>query len=166
MNSLTNELLKISIRQPGAELCKITSVKNNTEFMWDGNPEFWSGIAPTLFPIVGCMKNDQYIYEGKTYRMPKHGFLRKSKDVVLVEQTENSLMYKLESNEALLKLFPFKFEFYITYILFKNSITVNHLVKNMGNYTMHFSLGGHPAFKCPVYEDEDYADYQLIFEKK
>ncbi len=165
MNSLNNALLKISIRQPGAELCKITSAVNGKEFMWNGNPEFWSGIAPTLFPIVGCMKDDQYIYEGKTYHMPKHGFLRKSEDVVLVEQTQNSLTYKLGSNDDLYKLFPFKFEFYISYTLSNNSIIVDHLVKNLGDKPMYFSLGGHPAFKCPVYDDEDYNDYQLVFEK-
>ena len=30
---------------------------------------------------------------------------------------------------------------------------------------MLFSLGGHPAFKCPVNEGEEYEDYYLEFEK-
>ena len=29
---------------------------------------------------------------------------------------------------------------------------------------MYFSVGGHPAFKCPVYENEKYEDYSLEFE--
>jgi galactose mutarotase-like enzyme len=29
---------------------------------------------------------------------------------------------------------------------------------------MYFSLGGHPAFKCPVHENENYDDYILEFE--
>ena len=29
---------------------------------------------------------------------------------------------------------------------------------------MYFSVGGHPAFKCPVYQDEHYDDYFLEFE--
>jgi galactose mutarotase-like enzyme len=29
---------------------------------------------------------------------------------------------------------------------------------------MYFSVGGHPAFKCPVFENEDYEDYFLEFE--
>jgi hypothetical protein len=59
MQELTNSLLKIAVKDIGAELCNITSVKNNTEFMWNGNPDVWSGIAPNLFPIIGCMKDDQ-----------------------------------------------------------------------------------------------------------
>lgn len=165
MHTLSNQLLKITIRQPGAELCKITAVNNNIEFMWNGNPEFWSGIAPTLFPIVGCMKDDTYIFEGETYNMPKHGFFRKSEDVVLHKQTTNSLTYKLASNAELLKLYPFAFEFYITYTLTGNIIDVKHTVKNRDSKTLYFSLGGHPAFKCPVYEGEDYSDYRLAFEK-
>jgi len=131
MNTLKNDFISICIRQPGAELCKITAVNNNTEFMWNGNPEFWSGIAPTLFPIVGCMKDDQYIFEGTTYHMPKHGFFRKSGDIVLHEQTENSLTYKLETNAELYKLYPFKFEFYISYTLVDNNIILKHTIKNM-----------------------------------
>jgi galactose mutarotase-like enzyme len=30
---------------------------------------------------------------------------------------------------------------------------------------MYFSVGGHPAFKCPVFEDETYEDYTLEFER-
>ena len=29
---------------------------------------------------------------------------------------------------------------------------------------MYFSIGGHPAFKCPVFKNEDYNDYTLEFE--
>ena len=51
---LENELLKIGIKKTGAELCRITSVKNNTEFMWDANPAVWGSYAPNLFPIIGA----------------------------------------------------------------------------------------------------------------
>jgi galactose mutarotase-like enzyme len=30
---------------------------------------------------------------------------------------------------------------------------------------IYFSIGGHPAFKCPLYSDENYTDYNLEFEK-
>lgn len=164
MQELSNSLLKVSVKDVGAELCKITSVKNSTEFMWDGNPDVWSGIAPNLFPIIGCMKNDRYIYKGKSYQMPKHGFLRRSEDVKMIEKTENSLTYRLTSNPELLKLFPFEFEFHITYTLIENTLIVDHSVKNIDSKTMYFSLGGHPAFRCRLHEDEKYEDYGLVFE--
>lgn len=30
---------------------------------------------------------------------------------------------------------------------------------------MHFSLGGHPAFNCPLFEGESYSDYYLEFDQ-
>lgn len=164
MQELSNALLKIAVKDIGAELCKITSVKNDTDFMWSGDPDVWSGIAPNLFPIIGCMKDDSYIYEGKTYHMPKHGFLRRSDAIVLVGKTENSLTYRLTSSPGLLKLFPFEFEFYMTYTLNENTLSVDHIIKNVGSKKMYFSLGGHPAFRCVLYDDESYDDYSLVFE--
>lgn len=164
MYSIQNSKLKISINKIGAELNKISSIKNNMDFMWNGNPDVWGGFAPNLFPIVGGLKNGAYIFKNKEYNMPKHGFLRHNNDVVLHEQTENSLTFKLTHNDALLKIYPFKFEFYITYKLVNNTIEVIHNIKNCDTNTMYFSLGGHPAFKCPLYDNEDYTDYILEFD--
>lgn len=163
MHHLQNHLLKIAIKPIGAELCSITSVKDNREFMWNGEAKVWSGIAPNLFPIIGCMKNDTYLFENKTYHMPKHGFVRKSSDLKLISETENSLTFKINSNEKLLEWFPFQFEFYITYTINDNAIEVTYTTKNCDDKPMYFSVGGHPAFKCPVYNGENYSDYSLEF---
>ncbi|WP_317164055.1 aldose 1-epimerase family protein [Algibacter sp. L1A34] len=164
MYTLQNELLKIAVKKTGAELCKITSVKHNTDFMWDGNPDVWAGIAPNLFPIIGALKNDTYKFEGKRYNLPKHGFIRHSEDLKVIEQTENSLTFKLIYNDDLLKLYPFKFEFYIIYSLTGNTLKIKHTIKNIDDKALYFSLGGHPAFKCPVFKNETYDDYFLEFE--
>jgi len=164
MYTLQNELLKIAVKKTGAELCKITSTKHETDFMWDGNPDVWSGIAPNLFPIIGALKNNTYGFEDKTYTLPKHGFIRNNENLEVVEQTENSLTFKLTYSEALLKVYPFKFEFYIRYTLTENTLEIKHTVKNMDDKPLYFSLGGHPAFKCPVFENETYEDYFLEFE--
>lgn len=37
MFTLENNQLKIAVKKTGAELCKITSVKNDTEFMWNAD---------------------------------------------------------------------------------------------------------------------------------
>ncbi len=164
MVSLQNNKLKIAVQDIGAELCKITSVKHKTDFMWDADPNVWGSFAPNLFPIIGALKEDSYIFEGKTYTLPKHGFIRHNNAVTLDKQTENSLIFKLTSNAETLKSYPFNFEFYISYTLNGNCIEVAHTVKNLDTKTMYFSLGGHPAFKCPVFENENYEDYYLEFE--
>jgi len=165
MNTLQNNKLKMAIKNIGAELCNIQSVKNKTQFMWDANPNIWSSYAPNLFPIIGALKDDTYVFENEKYTLPKHGFVRHNKAVELHEKTENSLTFVLRYNDETLKNYPFKFEFYITYLLVDNKIDVIHRIKNVDNKTMYFSVGGHPAFKCPVFENENYEDYSLEFEQ-
>jgi galactose mutarotase-like enzyme len=164
MFTLENNQLKIAVNKKGAELCKITSVKNNTEFMWDANPNVWGSFAPNLFPIIGALKNDTYIFNNQEYKLPKHGMVRNNDAVVLYEQTANSLTFKLTYSDATLKIYPFKFEFFITYKLINNNIEVLHTVKNVDDTPLYFSIGGHPAFKCPVFENEAYEDYFLEFQ--
>ena len=31
--------------------------KNDTEYLWQGDEEHWSGQAPVCFPIVGVLRN-------------------------------------------------------------------------------------------------------------
>jgi galactose mutarotase-like enzyme len=162
--TLQNNKLKIAVKEVGAELCQISSVQNVNEFMWDASPDVWANHAPNLFPIIGALKNDSFIFEGDTYNLVKHGFIRYNEDVKLLEQTKDSLTFKLKYNESTLKSYPFKFEFLITYKLTDNRIEIIHTVKNLDTKTMYFSVGGHPAFACPVYNNEAYDDYFLEFE--
>lgn len=164
MYTLKNNKLEITVKKTGAELCKITAVKNKTDFMWHADPDVWGSFAPNLFPIIGALKDDTYIFENKTYTLPKHGFVRHNDAITLHEQTENSLTFKLTSNEDLLKKYPFQFEFLMTYTLTDNALEVKHTITNKDSKIMYFSVGGHPAFKCPVYENENYEDYFLEFE--
>ncbi len=164
MFTLKNEKLKIAIKKTGAELCKIASVKNNINFMWDANPEVWGSFAPNLFPIIGALKDNTYIFDKQKYTLPKHSIIRNNEQLELQDQSEDTLTFKLSYNENSLKMYPFKFEFLITYQLIDNRINITHTIKNHGDNIMYFSLGGHPAFKCPVFENEDYANYVLEFE--
>ena len=164
MYTLENDKLKIAVKKTGAELCEIKSVKHKTDFMWDANPAVWGSFAPNLFPIIGALKEDTYTFDNQKYTLPKHGFFRKNNHVKLIDQTTNSLTFGLMYSDDSLKIYPFKFEFYLTYKLSGNTIDVIHTVKNVDDKTMYFSVGGHPAFKCPVFKNETYNDYSLEFE--
>ena len=164
MYTLKNDTLKISVNQIGAELCEIKSVKHKTNFMWDANPAVWGSFAPNLFPIIGALKEDTYTFENQKYTLPKRGFIRNNNQVKRLEQTPHSLTFGLSYSDDSLKIYPFKFQFNITYTLKDNCINVLHTIKNVDDKTMYFSVGGHPAFKCPVFKDENYEDYNLEFE--
>ena len=71
--TLHNENVSVTLKSLGAEL---TSIKDasGTEYLWQGNPEFWSGQAPVLFPIVGCLRNGTAtIGDNKTCSFGRHG---------------------------------------------------------------------------------------------
>ncbi|WP_452226450.1 aldose 1-epimerase family protein [Lacinutrix cladophorae] len=163
MYQISNELVKIAIQKSGVELCEISSIKNDTQFMWHADPNIWGSFAPNLFPIIGGLKNNEYLFENITYHMPKHGFIRNNEALELIKETKNSLTFQLKYNVDLLKIYPFKFIYEITFALENNIIHVHHEVKNIDEKAIYFCLGGHPAFKCPVYQDEKYTDYSLIF---
>ncbi|MEO8774400.1 MAG: aldose 1-epimerase family protein [Gelidibacter sp.] len=164
MFTLKNAFLKITAHPEGAELRKISAVKNAREFMWNGDPNVWSGHAPNLFPVVGELKDGKFLYDNKSYNLSRHGFARHSDDFVLAEKSDNLLKFTLEYSEATLLIYPFKFEYSVTYELVANTLKVTYTVQNTDDKTIYFCLGGHPAFKCPVYPDENYEDYTLQFE--
>ncbi|WP_400079256.1 aldose 1-epimerase family protein [Winogradskyella sp. R77965] len=166
MPLLKNHLLQIEIKSIGAELKAITSVKNNNEFMWQADPKIWGSHAPNLFPVIGSMKDDSYIYNDKTYKMTKHGFVRHNDKLIIKSHSDSEITFILTSNDQLYEMYPFLFQFEISYQLKDNIITVNHSVENIDSKTLFFSLGGHPAFACPLFKDEDYTDYYLEFEKQ
>ncbi len=164
MFTLKNALLKISVHPEGAELRKICAIKNAHEFMWNGNPEIWSSHAPNLFPIVGGLKDGQFFYDEKSYKLPKHGLVRHCDDFVLTYKSDKHLTFTLEYSEETLLIYPFKFEYSVTYELVENALKITYTIQNVDDKTIYFCLGGHPAFKCPVYADENYDDYSLKFE--
>jgi galactose mutarotase-like enzyme len=51
----------------------------------------------------------------------------------------------------------------IEFLLKGNTLHVLHFIFNEGNESMLYSLGGHPAFNCPLLPGEKYEDYYLEF---
>lgn len=156
---LDNGILKVEIDKIGAEIRKAT--KDGKDRMWSGNPEYWAGVAPLLFPIVSALPNDEYTYNGKTYEMQKHGFIRKCP--FEVEATaDDTATFMFSSNEETLKVFPWKFELRIKYTLVKDKIKVEYFVLNKSEDTMYYSIGSHEGYPC--YEGIE--KYDIVFEKE
>lgn len=157
--------LEIITSPSGAEL---TSIKyHGIEFLHQGEKVldkdgkvYWKRRAPILFPIVGSLKNNTTIINGKKYEMSQHGFARDMKfDIVKISEREH--IYVLKYNEETLKMYPFKFELYVSYIVDNNKLTVNYKVKNLDDKAMFFGIGGHPAFAVNLKDNR----YRLEFDK-
>lgn len=163
--NIKNSDLKISVKSFGAELSSVKSLKNNTEYLWQADENLWPRHAPNLFPIVGKLKNGSYTYNGKSYKLPQHGFARDN-EFTCVEHLADSLVFELSSNGERLKSFPFEFHFFITYKLIGTSLSVTYKIINASKELMYFSVGAHPAFNCPIHPGEKFEDYELYFPQK
>ena len=63
--TLKNLHSTVEINHKGAELISFKN-KFNKEYIWEGNPEFWGKHSPVLFPIVGTLKNNSFVYNDIT----------------------------------------------------------------------------------------------------
>lgn len=162
--SLENSTVKITACTHGGELHSLTSKEDGTEYLWNGNTEYWKYHAPILFPIIGKVMDSKYIVDRKVYELPAHGFGRTS-EFELLEMENDFITFHLKYSEDLLKLYPYKFSLYITYTLQENSVKVTYTVLNLDDKEIHFSIGAHPAFMCPIEKDDLLENCYLEFNK-
>lgn len=151
-------MLEIKTKPEGAELISIK--KDGEEKLHDGK-EYWNRQAPILFPIVGKLKEGKTIIENQNYEMGQHGFARDMK-FELVKNSEDSVEYKLESNEETLKKYPYQFLLTVKYQVKNDCLAVSYEVENKDNKNIFFGIGAHPAFKCDYTSEK----YYLEFEKQ
>ncbi len=146
----------------GAQLNSLT--KNGREYLWQGNPDFWAGQAPVCFPIVGVLPDGKAKAFGKDCNMKRHGVARINPFEVF-EQQKNSVTFVQKSSEETKKQFPFDYELKIKYTIVGDTVTNEYMITNTGNEKLPFVIGGHPAFNCPVDEDECFEDYKIVFDR-
>ena len=151
MVTLGNDIITVSVKEHGAELCSIR--KGETEYLWQADPAFWARHSPVLFPIVGSVWEGKFRVDGKEYAMSQHGFAR-DMDFTLVSQTDAEVRYRLESTEETLAKYPWPFVLEIAYRLHDNKVDVIWEVTNPGEVEMPFQIGAHPAFYYPDYDPE------------
>lgn len=162
---IENAELKVGVETKGAQLKSIRSKKTDTEYLWQGDEEFWKGRAYNLFPIVGRAYKNKYDYEGKTYETRPHGIARDN-EFVLADRTATKLSFALTYTEATLKIYPCKFIFYVIYEIFGANLKVSYRVQNLEQKEIAFCLGGHPGFNVPFHPSGDFEDYFLEFSEK
>jgi len=158
--TISNSTLTASVKHAGAELFSLKD-NQNQEYIWEGNPDFWGKHSPVLFPIVGTLKNNAYSINGKEYELPRHGFAR-DMEFQLIDKTENSAVFSLQSNSETLKKYPFDFELQLIYTLNETALDIAYKVINKSETKIPFSIGAHPAIALP----ENFENYSFQFEKE
>jgi galactose mutarotase-like enzyme len=161
---IKNQYLTATIDSKGAELRTLVD-QNQINRMHIPSVDTWNRVSPILFPQVSKTRDLLYTVEGKEYHMPMHGFFRDLQLTPIIYK-EDELVFEIKETEETLKIYPYCFEFKVTYKLIDNALKVTFKVSNKGKKEMLYMLGGHPGFKVPLYENEQYSDYYLKFEEK
>ncbi len=160
---ISNNFITACVKDHGAELFSLKRNGVDLEYMWQADESYWGRHSPVLFPIVGKLLDDEYVYKDKTYKMTQHGFARDCK-FELFEGKKNYLCFKLQSNTETLEKYPFEFELFISYTLIENKLKITYKVVNLSENTMPFSIGAHPAFNWPL-DDERRSECYFRFDE-
>ena len=160
---LKNEELTLCVISAGAEMKSLKENRTGREYLWQADPAFWGRTSPVLFPIVGNYAQKKSVYEGKTYTLSQHGFAR-DMEFSVESQTEDEIWFVLRDTEETLEKYPFHFVLHVGYRLSGRQIEVMWKVENTNEKTMYFSIGGHPAFNCPLKEREKQEECHLVFD--
>ena len=159
--TISNSILSLTVDSMGAQMLSLKTA-DSVEYLWQGDPAYWKDRAPVLFPWIGRLTNNSYLYEGRPYTMGIHGFAAAS-EFTCTEKTEEQLTLQLCSTEQTLRQYPFRFCFEVTYALSGCCVDVTYRVRNEDKKTMYFGIGGHPGFRVPLTEDACFEDYRLEF---
>jgi galactose mutarotase-like enzyme len=161
MVAITNGVLTARIHPFGAELWSLSDASGR-EYMTDGDPAYWTGHAPLLFPIVGALNGGTYRLDGQEHALAKHGFARKSWFGV-VERRPDRVRFELRDNEQSRAAYPFAFTLTVEFTLSAATLAVTATVRNAGDRAMPFSFGFHPAFAWPLPEAGAKDAHRVIF---
>jgi galactose mutarotase-like enzyme len=125
------------------------TTSDGQSWLWNGDPAFWTGRSPILFPMVGKAPGDQLTIEGQSFSMAQHGFARRS-EWTLADSGESHCRFVLRASAATRTVYPFDFELALEHRLEGSAVAVTAEVTNRDQRPMPFGIGFHPAFVWPL----------------
>jgi galactose mutarotase-like enzyme len=163
LTTISGAGLSAEIDNHGAQLHALRDAEGR-DLLWDGDPAFWTGRAPLLFPIVGALNHGRYHLDGETYVLAKHGFARTS-PFALVEQTRSSVLYRLHPSDETMAAYPFQFALHVGFKIEGAALTVTATVANHDSRDMPASFGFHPALRWPLPYGGERAEHRITFDQ-
>lgn len=161
--TISSDHLRASVKAHGAELCRLQTA-SGLDLLWPGDPAVWGRQAPVLFPVVGALKDDLLVHQGRAYPMPRHGFAR-DRDFRLVSLSGHGCTLRLEDDAATRAAYPFPFRLDLAFQVLGAELRVDYHLHNPGDQDLPASFGAHPAFRWPLLPRVARSSHQLEFEK-
>lgn len=160
--SISNGSLTASIDTMGAQLMSLR--KGESEYLWQGDSNWWPRRAPILFPIVGVLKDSKAESAEGTISLARHGLARLNQFEV-VEKNDSSVTLQLKSTKETRKAYPYDFELKLIFSVAGDTLTQTYEVTNPANVVLPFTLGAHPAFNIPIpgVDASSLDQYHLLF---
>ncbi|WP_240500159.1 aldose 1-epimerase family protein [Sphingomonas montana] len=155
--------LVVTISPDGAELQRIVDDAGR-DLLWDGDPAFWTGRAPLLFPIVGGLEGGTYRVDGARYALPKHGFARTSRFETM-ECGADFARFRLTDSDATRAVYPFAFMLDILFTVAGDRLDMVATLTNPGKVVLPASFGFHPALRWPLPYGAGRADHVVRFDR-
>lgn len=147
--TMENDEAVVTVDEHASEIHSFKDKEDHNEYMWQGDPKYWSGRNPTLFPMVGSTWDKILHINGKEYKTGNHGFTRHS-DFTCIEHDQNHIVMELKDSRETLEQYPFHFTMHIRYELKGKTVEISYAITNDNDEDMPFNFGLHPAFNCPV----------------
>lgn len=160
--TIENEYLKLTVTTWGAQVKSVIRKCDGVEHMWQADKEVWGYHAPILFPHCGKVVKNTIEAKGQTFESTQHGFAR-SMEHDFVDQTEDTIVLELCSNEETLARFPYEFRLVSSFTLEGDTVHHTLTVENLDSDKLSFGIGYHPGFKVPFDGKHVATDYELRF---
>lgn len=162
MICLENAAFLAMISEIGGRLQSIYNKDVKLEYLWQGDPTYWKGTAPNLFPIIGRLFESRYTLDGKSYDIRMHGFLSGLPMKVLSYQRD-AVLLAAEDDAQTRAVYPYRFRVLLSYALDGGCIKICFTVENHSDTCIYFGIGGHPGFRVPLEKEGSFSDYYLSF---
>ncbi len=89
LTTIKSNNLSVTVAWRGAELQSMQS-SDGTEYLWQGDPAYWTSHAPNIFPYVARLTEGKFYYKGGVFGFGNHGLVRYA-DLTTTASAEDSV---------------------------------------------------------------------------
>ncbi|MBT5901464.1 MAG: hypothetical protein HOH58_05080 [Opitutaceae bacterium] len=163
--TIQGDHLTVTLETEGAQLKSIKHTATGTEYLWQGDPEFWAERAPNMFPVCVRFKDHQFTYQNQPYEMPFLG-LAVTHEFDTTQHRSDFVRQTMTSSSGTRAHYPFPFRLDIESEINGLTLTQRYVITNHGTTPMYYALGGHPGFNTPLSHGRTRDDYEIVFSER
>jgi hypothetical protein len=120
--------LCVDLSARGAELRSFRP-DGTREWLWQGDPAWWDGQAPLLFPVIGRSPGGIARWQGRSFEMPPHGVARQ-RDFRVLAAADDRAVFELTDDAITRPHYPFAFRLTVDYLLAPDALTMTVTARN------------------------------------